>query len=76
MQEKAQESLSGINDRSAFSPLPHLSQKAEFQGAGVWNMEQNDPDPFMRELNKQGLPYVVLEIDSNEDSKVLEDGRK
>ena len=76
LQEKAQESLSGINDRSAFSPLPHLSQKAEFQGAGVWNMEQNDPDPFMRELNKQGLPYVVLEIDSNGDSKVLEDGRK
>ena len=45
-------------------------------GSGVWNMEQNDPDPFMQELNKQGLPYVVLEIDSNEDSKVLEDGRK
>ncbi|WP_297192829.1 hypothetical protein [uncultured Campylobacter sp.] len=38
-------------------------------------MEQNDPDPFMQELNKQGLPYVVLEIDSNGDSKVLEDGR-
>lgn len=45
-------------------------------GSGVWNMEQNDPDPFMRELNKQGLPYVVLEIDSNGKSKVLEDGRK
>lgn len=76
LQEKAQRSLSSINDRSAFSPLPHLSPKAEFQGAGVWNMEQNDPDPFMRELNKQGLPYVVLEIDSNGESKVLEDGRK
>lgn len=45
-------------------------------GAGVWNMEQNNPDPFMAELNKQGLPYVVLEIDSNGESKVLEDGRK
>ena len=45
-------------------------------GSGVWNMEQNDPDPFMRELNKQGLPYVVLEIDSKGNSKVLEDGRK
>lgn len=87
LQEKAQGSLSSINDRGAFSPLPHLSQneasleKAEFpsdkttQGAGVWNMEQNDPDPFMQELNKQGLPYVVLEIDSNGESKVLEDGR-
>ncbi|MCX2717705.1 saccharopine dehydrogenase family protein [Helicobacter sp. MIT 21-1697] len=49
---------------------------AEFQGAGVWNMEQNDPDPFMNELNKQGLPYVVLEISENGESKVLEDGRK
>ncbi|MBD5165364.1 saccharopine dehydrogenase family protein [Helicobacter sp.] len=45
------------------------------RGAGVWNMEQNDPDPFMRELNKQGLPYVVLEIESNGEAKVLEDGR-
>lgn len=41
-------------------------------GAGVWNMEQNDPDVFMRELNIQGLPYVILEIDSN---NILEDGR-
>lgn len=46
------------------------------QGAGVWNMEQNDPDPFMCELNKQGLPYVVCEIESNGNLKVLEDGRK
>ena len=59
-----------------------MPQGAEFQGidsnngSGVWNMEQNDPDPFMRELNKQGLPYVVLEIDSKGNSKVLEDGRK
>lgn len=44
-------------------------------GSGVWNMEQNDPDPFMQELNKQGLPYVVLEIESNGEAKVLEDGR-
>lgn len=59
-----------------------MPQGGEYQGidsnngSGVWNVEQNDPDPFMQELNKQGLPYVVLEIDSNEDSKVLEDGRK
>ena len=46
------------------------------QGAGVWNMEQNDPDPFMQELNAQGLPYVVCEIESNGNLKVLEDGRK
>ena len=45
-------------------------------GSGVWNMEQNDPDPFMQELNVQGLPYVVCEIESNGNLKVLEDGRK
>lgn len=44
-------------------------------GAGVFNMEQNDPDPFMCELNKQGLPYIVCEIESNGNLKVLEDGR-
>ena len=46
------------------------------QGAGVWNMEQNNPDYFMQELNKQGLPYVVVEFDKNGSHKVLEDGRK
>ena len=44
-------------------------------GSGVWNMEQNDPDPLMCELNKQGLPYIVCEIESNGNLKVLEDGR-
>ena len=44
-------------------------------GSGVWNMEQNDPDPFICELNKQGLPYIVCEIESNGSLKVLEDGR-
>lgn len=46
------------------------------QGAGVWNMEQNDPDFFMRELNLQGLPYIVVEFDSSGEPKIIEDGRK
>ncbi|MDR2497829.1 MAG: saccharopine dehydrogenase family protein [Tannerellaceae bacterium] len=25
--------------------------------AGVWNVEEFDPDPFMKELNEQGLPW-------------------
>jgi saccharopine dehydrogenase (NAD+, L-lysine-forming) len=29
---------------------------------GVWNMEQNDPDPFMEELNLRGLPWQVIEL--------------
>ena len=44
-------------------------------GAGVWNMEQNDPDFFMQELNKQGLPYVVLEVESSGEVRVVEDGK-
>ena len=58
-----------------------MPQGGEYQGvdsssgSGVWNMEQNDPDPFMQELNKQGLPYIVCEIESNGSLKVLEDGR-
>ena len=26
---------------------------------GVWNMEQMDPDPFMEDLNKYGLPWEI-----------------
>ena len=29
---------------------------------GVWNMEEMDPDPFMAELNKRGLPWHVKEM--------------
>lgn len=32
---------------------------------GVWNMEQMDPDPFMIELNKRGLPWQVIERDAS-----------
>jgi saccharopine dehydrogenase (NAD+, L-lysine-forming) len=31
-------------------------------GAGVFNMEQMDPDPFMDLLNKHGLPWQVKEL--------------
>lgn len=30
--------------------------------AGVWNIEQMDPDPFMEALNTYGLPWQVLEL--------------
>ena len=32
--------------------------------AGVWNMEQFDPDPFMERLNQHGLPWHVVEGNS------------
>jgi saccharopine dehydrogenase (NAD+, L-lysine-forming) len=31
-----------------------------WQGAGVFNMEQFDPDPFMDALNRHGLPWTVV----------------
>lgn len=31
---------------------------------GVWNIEQMDPDAFMDDLNKYGLPWQVIELDS------------
>jgi len=31
---------------------------------GVWNIEQFDPDPFMEDMNKYGLPWTVVELDS------------
>ena len=34
-----------------------------WQGAGVFNMEQFDPDPYMAMLNEQGLPWTVEELD-------------
>ncbi len=29
---------------------------------GVWHMEENDPDPFLAEVSKQGLPFTVTEL--------------
>ncbi len=29
---------------------------------GVWNMEQHDPDPFMDDLNRNGLPWSVVQL--------------
>jgi saccharopine dehydrogenase (NAD+, L-lysine-forming) len=29
---------------------------------GVWNMEQNNPVPFMEKLNKHGLPWHIIEM--------------
>lgn len=34
----------------------------KWRGAGVFNMEQLDPDPFMDKLNIHGLPWVVVDL--------------
>ena len=39
-----------------------LMLKGIWSGQGVFNMEQLDPDPFMKEMNEQGLPWQVKEL--------------
>ncbi len=47
-----------------------LLLEGKWQGKGVFNMEEFDPDPFMDELNRQGLPWKVMELDEDEDRRV------
>lgn len=39
-----------------------LMVKGLWQGEGVFNIEQLDPDPFMDMLNQHGLPWQVKEL--------------
>jgi saccharopine dehydrogenase (NAD+, L-lysine-forming) len=34
----------------------------QWKGEGVYNIEQFDPDPFMEELPKQGLPWTLKDL--------------
>ncbi len=36
--------------------------EGKWRGAGVFNMEQLDPGPFMEDLNKYGLPWKEIEL--------------
>lgn len=40
-----------------------LMLEQRWSGQGVFNMETFDPDPFMDELNVQGLPWNIIELD-------------
>jgi saccharopine dehydrogenase (NAD+, L-lysine-forming) len=40
-----------------------LMLKGIWSGVGVFNMEQMDPDPFMDEMNTQGLPWQIKEFE-------------
>lgn len=40
-----------------------MVMNGKWRKPGVWNMEENDPDPFMEKLNECGLPWQVLEMD-------------
>ena len=41
-----------------------LMLTGQWQGAGVFNVEQLDPDPFMEWLDRHGLPWQVRELPS------------
>lgn len=47
-----------------------LMLEGTWQAKGVYNMEEFDPDPFMDELNKQGLPWKVMELEPDETRRV------
>ena len=40
-----------------------LMLQGRWKGQGVFNVEQLDPDPFMEDLNKYGLPWTVNGIE-------------
>ena len=44
--------------------LGWLMVTGQWNGDGVFNMEQLDPDPFMDMLNKHGLPWKVQDLDA------------
>ena len=48
-----------------------LMLEKKWQGEGVFNMEEFDPDPFMEALNQQGLPWKVLELEADASREVL-----
>ena len=37
--------------------------EGKWRQSGVWNVEQLDPDPFMADMNRYGLPWKVVELD-------------
>jgi saccharopine dehydrogenase (NAD+, L-lysine-forming) len=41
-----------------------LMVSGQWKGAGVFNMEQLDPDPFMDLLNRHGLPWQLRDLAS------------
>jgi len=47
-----------------------LMLEGKWQGKGVYNMEQFDPDPFMDELMVQGLPWKVMELQADKTRRV------
>ena len=39
--------------------------EGQWKKPGVWNMEQHDPDPFMADMNRYGLPWQEKTLPEN-----------
>ena len=50
--------------------------EGKWSGKGVYNMENFDAMPFMEELNKQGLPWKIIEMQPDETYEVKENDEK
>jgi saccharopine dehydrogenase (NAD+, L-lysine-forming) len=44
--------------------------EGKWSGKGVFNMENFDAKAFMDELNKQGLPWEIVEMKEDESYEV------
>ncbi len=44
--------------------------EGKWKGEGVFNMENFDAKPFMDELNTQGLPWKIIEMQPDESYEV------
>ena len=60
--QKAVEQETGMQGVSYTTGVPAMIGammfvKGIWKKPGVWNVEDFDPDPFMEQLNKQGLPW-------------------
>jgi saccharopine dehydrogenase (NAD+, L-lysine-forming) len=45
--------------------------KGHWQGKGVFNVEQLPSKPFMAEIGKQGLPWVMKELKASDQKELL-----
>jgi saccharopine dehydrogenase (NAD+, L-lysine-forming) len=45
--------------------------KGAWKGEGVFNVEQLPPEPFLKELGPQGLPWHVRELKTGEQGELF-----
>ena len=74
--EFSDEFIKALIDKNLLPKKPTDSHLESLKKLFSSYKKQNEIDFFMRELNTQGLPYVVVEFDDKGNTKILEDGRK